>query len=132
MGTVLPSLISPADRMESPNSSPDQEKEEQQPSELPILSDKDNNVEPSDHVLPLVSETLWLQILWLTIVDLDFATRRSNKTYFGDGAFSTHLEGASRPRTWRSQVCIPSSPTRWILSTPMGVMRFQAHRCPKD
>ncbi|CAP79479.1 hypothetical protein EN45_063810 [Penicillium chrysogenum] len=41
--------------MESPNSSPDQEKEEQQPSELPILSDKDNNVEPSDHVLPLTS-----------------------------------------------------------------------------
>ncbi|OQE08173.1 hypothetical protein PENFLA_c141G09406 [Penicillium flavigenum] len=40
--------------MESPNSSPDQEKEEQQPSELPILSDKDNNVEPSDHVPPLV------------------------------------------------------------------------------
>ncbi|KZN87594.1 hypothetical protein EN45_061550 [Penicillium chrysogenum] len=39
--------------MESPNSSPDQEKEEQQPSELPMLSDKDNNVEPSDHVLPL-------------------------------------------------------------------------------
>ncbi|CAP74129.1 hypothetical protein PCH_Pc37g00010, partial [Penicillium rubens Wisconsin 54-1255] len=99
MGTVLPSLISPADRMESPNSSPDQEKEEQQPSELPMLSDKDNNVEPSDHVLPLVSENLRLQILWLTIVDLDFATRRSNKTYFGDRAFSTHLEGASRPRT---------------------------------
>jgi hypothetical protein len=74
MGTVLPSLISPADRMESPNSSPDQEKEEQQPSELPILSDKDNNVEPSDHVLPFVSETLRLQILWLTTVDLDFAT----------------------------------------------------------
>lgn len=99
MGTVLPFLISPADRMESPNSLPDQEKQEQQPSELPILSDKDHNLEFSDHVPPLVSETLRLQIFWLTIVDLDFATRRSNKTYFGDRAFSTHLEGASRPRT---------------------------------
>ncbi|CAG8059603.1 unnamed protein product, partial [Penicillium nalgiovense] len=36
--------------------SPDQEKQgEQQPSELLILSDKDNNVEPSDHVPPLPS-----------------------------------------------------------------------------
>ncbi|KAB8067036.1 hypothetical protein BDV29DRAFT_163884 [Aspergillus leporis] len=41
--------------MESPNSSPDQEKGEQQPSELLILSDKDNNGEPSDHVPPLPS-----------------------------------------------------------------------------
>ena len=85
--------------MDAANSSSDQEKGEQQPDELPSLSDKDNNVEPSDHVLPLVSETLRLQILWLTIVDLDFATRSSNKTYFGDRAFSTHLEGASRPQT---------------------------------
>jgi hypothetical protein len=85
--------------MDASNSSPDQEKGEQRPCELPNLSNKDSNLEPSDHVLPLVSETLRLQILWLTIVDLDFATRRSNKTFFGDRAFSTHLEGASRPRT---------------------------------
>jgi hypothetical protein len=86
--------------MDSPNSSPDQEKQgEQQPSELLILSDKDNNGEPSDHVPPLVSETLRLRILWLTIVDLDFTTRRRNKTYFGDRALSTHPEGASRPQT---------------------------------
>jgi hypothetical protein len=86
--------------MVSPNSSPDQEKQgEQQPNELPILNDKDNNVEPSDDVPPLVSETIRLQMLWLTIVDLPFATRRRNKTYLGDRAVSTHLEGASRPRT---------------------------------
>ncbi|KAJ5041434.1 hypothetical protein NUH16_003398 [Penicillium rubens] len=36
--------------MESPNSSPDQEKGEQQPSELAILSDMNNNLESSDHV----------------------------------------------------------------------------------
>ncbi|CAG8138369.1 unnamed protein product [Penicillium nalgiovense] len=42
--------------MDSPNSSPDQEKQgEQQPNELPIFNDKDNNVEPSDHVPPLTS-----------------------------------------------------------------------------
>ncbi|CAG8126069.1 unnamed protein product [Penicillium nalgiovense] len=42
--------------MDPPNSSPDQEKQgEQQPSELLILSDKDNNGEPSDHVPPLPS-----------------------------------------------------------------------------
>jgi hypothetical protein len=86
--------------MDSPNSSPDQEKQgEQQPNELPILNDKDHNLEPSDHVPPLVSKTLRLQMLWLTIVDLPFATRRRNKTYPGDRAVSTHLEGASRPRT---------------------------------
>jgi hypothetical protein len=45
--------------MAFPNSSPDQEKQgEQQPNELPILNDKDHNLEPSDHVPPLVSETL--------------------------------------------------------------------------
>ncbi|KAJ5041393.1 hypothetical protein NUH16_011169 [Penicillium rubens] len=42
--------------MDSPNSSPDQEKQgEQQPNELPILNDKDNNVKPSDDVPPLTS-----------------------------------------------------------------------------
>jgi hypothetical protein len=84
--------------MDSPNSSSDQEKQgEQQPNELPILNDKGNNVDPSDHVPPLVSETIRLRILRLTIVALPFATRSSNKTYFGDRAISTHLEGASRP-----------------------------------
>jgi hypothetical protein len=91
--------------MDSPNSSPGQEKQgEQQPSELPILNDKDRNLEPSDHLPPLVSETIRLQMLWLTIVDLLFATRGRNKTYPGHRAVSAHLEGASRPRTRRSQV----------------------------
>jgi hypothetical protein len=86
--------------MDSPISSPDQEKQgEQQPNELPMLNDKDHNPESSDYVPPLVSETLRLRILWLTIVALPFATRRSNKTYFGDRAISAHLEGASRPQT---------------------------------
>jgi hypothetical protein len=86
--------------MDTSNSSPDQEKQgEQQPNELPILSEKDHNQEPSDHVPPLVSETIRLQMLWLTIVDLPFATRRSDKTCLGDRAVSTYLEGASRPRT---------------------------------
>ena len=119
--------------MDSPNSSPDQEKQgEQQPNELPILNDKDHNLEPSDHVPPLVSETLRLRILWLTIVDLPFATRRRNKTYLSNRAVSTHLEGASRPRTRRSQVCISSSSTYWTVSTSIGVVYIQAHRCPKD
>jgi hypothetical protein len=114
------------------NSSPEEEKGgEQQPGELPILSDKDNNGEPSDHVSPLVSETLRLRILWLIVVAFPFATRRRKKTYLGGRAVSTHLEGASRPRTRRSQVCLPSSPTRWILSTPMGAVRVQAHRWPR-
>jgi hypothetical protein len=82
-----------------------------------VVSDKDNNGEPSDHVPPLVSETLRLRIL-LTVVALPFATRRRNETYLGDRAVSTHLEGASRPRTRRSQVCISSSSTCWTLSTP--------------
>jgi hypothetical protein len=86
--------------MDSANTSPDKEKEgEQQPCELPILSDRDDNLESSDHVPPLVNKTLWLRILWLTIVALPFATRRSSKTYLGDRAVSTHLAGASRPRT---------------------------------
>jgi hypothetical protein len=35
------------------------------------------------HLPPLVSETIRLQMLWLTIVDLLFATRGRNKTYPG-------------------------------------------------
>ncbi|KAJ5041896.1 hypothetical protein NUH16_011184 [Penicillium rubens] len=42
--------------MDVSNSSPEEENGgEQQPGELPILSDKDNNGEPSDHVPPLPS-----------------------------------------------------------------------------
>ncbi|KAJ5209864.1 hypothetical protein N7491_009673 [Penicillium cf. griseofulvum] len=42
--------------MDSPNSSPDQEKEvKQQPSEKPVLNDKNDNMEPSDHIPPLSS-----------------------------------------------------------------------------
>jgi hypothetical protein len=45
--------------MDSPNSSPEQEKEgEQQPSELPLLGDKDNSQDTSDNAPPLVSETI--------------------------------------------------------------------------
>jgi hypothetical protein len=117
--------------MDASNSSPDQEKREQRPCELPNLSNKDNNVEPSDHVPPLVSETIQLQMLWLTIVDLPFAARRRNKTYLGDRAVSTHLEGASRPRSRLSQVCISSSSTCGTVSTSMGVMCAQAFRWPE-
>jgi hypothetical protein len=118
--------------MDSPNSSPDQGKQgEQQPSELSMLNDKDHNLESSDHVPPLVSETLRLQMLWLTNVALPFATRRGNKTYLGDRAFPTHLEGPSSPRKRRFQVCLSSSSTCWDLSTSMGVVRFRAHRWPE-
>ncbi|OQE09276.1 hypothetical protein PENFLA_c115G07402 [Penicillium flavigenum] len=42
--------------MDAPNSSPDQGKEgEQQRSQLPILSDKDNSQEASDHCPPSLS-----------------------------------------------------------------------------
>ncbi|KAI1828875.1 hypothetical protein DTO027I6_10204 [Penicillium roqueforti] len=44
--------------MDSPNSPPDQEKEgEQQPSELPLLSDKDNSQDTSDNTPPLPSSS---------------------------------------------------------------------------
>jgi hypothetical protein len=42
--------------MDAANSLPDQEKGEQQPGELPSLSDKDNNQETSDNVPPMVSK----------------------------------------------------------------------------
>jgi hypothetical protein len=65
--------------MDSTNSSPDQENGgEQEPSELPILSDEDNDLEPSYHVPLLVNERL--QLLLLTIAALPCATRRRNKT----------------------------------------------------
>jgi hypothetical protein len=121
----------PADKMDAPNSSLHQEKEgDQQPSELPILDEKDKSQENSDHV-PLVSETIWLQTLLLTIAALPFAAGSRNKTHPGDRAVSTHLEGSSRPRERRSQVRLSSSSTCRTLSTPMGVMRVQAHRWPE-
>lgn len=114
--------------MDGQNSSTDQEIEgDQQPSVLPILSEKDKSQESSDHV-PSVSETIPLQMLLLTIAALPFATRSSYKTHPGDRALSTHLEGASRPRTRRSQVRLSRSSTCRTLSTPMGVMRVQTHR----
>ncbi|OGE46835.1 hypothetical protein PENARI_c102G12309 [Penicillium arizonense] len=41
--------------MDAPNSTPDQEKGEQQPSALPIVCEKDNSQEASDHVPPQLS-----------------------------------------------------------------------------
>ena len=117
--------------MDAPNSSPHQEKEgDQQPSELPIRDEKDKSQENSDHV-PLVSETIRLQTLLLTIAALHFAAGSRNKTHPGDRAVSAHLEGSSRPRERRSQVRLSSSSTCRTLSTPMGVMRVQAHRWPE-
>jgi hypothetical protein len=81
--------------MDAPNSSAYEEKEgDQQPSELPILGEKDESQESSDHVL-LVSETIRLQTLFLTIAALPFAAGSSHKTHPGDRALSTYFEGAS-------------------------------------
>jgi hypothetical protein len=45
--------------MDSQNSSPEQEKEgEQQPSALPILSDKDDSQDTPDNAPPLVSDKI--------------------------------------------------------------------------
>ena len=94
--------------MDSKNSSTGQENEEgQQPSELPLLSEKEKSQKGSDHV-PLVGETIRLQTLLLTIAALPFAAGSRNKTHPGDRAISTDLEGASRPRTRRSQVRLSS------------------------
>jgi hypothetical protein len=83
--------------MDPPNSSLDQEKQrEQQSSELPILNDKDNTLESSDPVPSLVSETIRLQMLWLTAAALSLARGRKSKTYLGYRALSTHPECASR------------------------------------
>ena len=61
--------------MDAQNSSTDEEIEgDQQPSVLAILSEKDRSQESSGHV-PLVSETIRLQMLLLTIAVLPFATR---------------------------------------------------------
>jgi hypothetical protein len=78
--------------MDASNSSLHQEKEgDQQSSELPILDEKDNSQENSDHV-PLVSETIQLQTLLLTVAALHFATGSRNKTHPGDRALSTYLK----------------------------------------
>ena len=118
--------------MDAPNSSPDQEKEgEQQPSELPILSEKVISQETSDPVPPLVSETIQLHIFLLTIAVLALATGSRNKTYLGNRALSTYFEGTSRPRTRRSQVRLSSRSNCRTVSTPMGVVRVQTHRWPE-
>ncbi|KAI3281145.1 hypothetical protein DTO002I6_9944 [Penicillium roqueforti] len=116
--------------MDALNSAPHQEKGDQQPSALPILGEKDESQESSDYV-PLASETTRLQTLLLTIAALPFAAGSRNKTHPGDRAISTYLEGSSRPRARRSKVRLSSSSTSWTLSTPMGVMRVQAHRWPE-
>ena len=114
--------------MESQNSSTGQENEaDQLPRELPILGEKDKSQESSDRV-PLVSETIRLQTLLLTIAALHFAAGSRNKTHPGDRSISTDLEGSSRPRARRSQVCLSSISTCRTLSMPMGVVRVQAHR----
>jgi hypothetical protein len=118
--------------MDAQNNSTSQENEgDQQPSELPIFSEKDQSQENSDHVSPLVCETIRLYIFWLTIAALSLATGSRHKAHLGDRALSTHLEGASRPRTRRSQIRISRSSTCRTLSTDMGVVRVQAHRWPE-
>jgi hypothetical protein len=68
--------------MDVQRSLPDPEiEEDQQPSEMPNLGEKDNSQETSDHVPPLVSETIRLQIFWLTIAALPFAAGSRNKTH---------------------------------------------------
>ena len=118
--------------MDAPNSTPDQAKEgEQQPSALQILCEKDNLQETSDDGSPMVSGTIQLRMLLLTIAALSLATGSRNKTYLGDRAISTYSEGASRPRTRRSQVRLSRGSTRRTLSTPMGVVCVQTHRWPE-
>lgn len=56
----------------------------QQPGELPILSDKDNSQETSDHVPSLVSKRIQLQMLSLTIAVLPLIAGSRNKKYLGD------------------------------------------------
>lgn len=59
--------------MDISNSSPDQGNGgEKEPSEMSNLSDKYNNLEPSDHVPLLVSEALRLPMLLLPIAVLVF------------------------------------------------------------
>jgi hypothetical protein len=121
----------PANKMDIQNGSTAQENEgDQQPSEMPIPDEKGKSQESSDHV-PLVSETIWLQTLLLTIAALSFAAGSKNKTDPGDRAISTNIEGSSRPRARRPQFRLSSSSTCWTLSTPMGVVRVQAHRWPE-
>ena len=96
--------------MDVQNSSLDQEMGGDQPSsELPHLDEKDNSQETSDHVSPLVSEMICLQVFWLTIAALPFAAGSRNKTHPGDRAISTYSKGASRPRARRCQVCLSRS-----------------------
>jgi hypothetical protein len=115
--------------MDAPNSTPDQEKEgEQQPSPLPIVCEKDNSQEASNYVPPQVSKAAQLPMLLLTVAALSLATGSGKKTYLGCRAISTYSEGASRPRTRRSQVRLSRGSTCRTPSTPMGVVRVQTYR----
>jgi hypothetical protein len=113
--------------MDSPNSSPGQEKEgKQQPSELPILSGKDYSLETPDHVPPLVSETTTrLQMPLLVIAAVRFATRRRNNTLATEPFQPVVKVLADLERD--DPVCLSSSSTCWSLWTPMGFVRVQAH-----
>ena len=105
--------------MDAPNSTPDQEAEgEQQPSALPIVCEKDNSQETSDHA-PMVSGTAQLPMLLLTIAALYLATGSRNKTYLGD--LSTY-------RAF-SNATIPSSPfPRLDLSDSIDA--YGSRACP--
>ncbi|OGE47310.1 hypothetical protein PENARI_c050G04566 [Penicillium arizonense] len=95
--------------MDAPNSTPDQEREgEQQLSALLIVCEKDNSQEASDHA-PMVSGTAQLPMLLLTIAALSLAAGSRNKTYLGDQAISSHIEGASRSRTRGSKFAFPAA-----------------------
>ncbi|KAJ5033183.1 hypothetical protein NUH16_003099 [Penicillium rubens] len=78
--------------MDAPNGSPDQKNEgDQQPIELPILSEKDKSQETSDHA-PSVSETIQLQTLLLTIAALSFATGSRYKNTLATEPFQPILK----------------------------------------
>jgi hypothetical protein len=128
MVLFTPLTFFPANKMDIQNGATAQENEgDQQTSEMPNLGEKDKSQENYDHV-PLVSETIQLQTLLLTVAALSFAAGSRNKTHHGDRAISANIEGPSRPRARRPQVRLSSSSTCWTLSTPMGVVRIQAHR----
>ena len=68
--------------MDGPTNSPSQENEvAQQPSELPIVCEKDHSQGDFDHVPSLVSDMTRLPMLLLTIASLSLATGSRNKTY---------------------------------------------------
>lgn len=86
----------------------------QQPRELPVLGENDKSQESSDRV-PLVSETIMLQMPLLTIAAFRFTAGSRNETHPGDRAITTDLEGSSRPGARRSEVRLSRSSTCWTL-----------------